>query len=131
MTKLPTTTDVHVGSRIRLRRTSLGFSQGTLGEGLGITFQQVQKYEKGTNRVGAGRLQRISELLGVSVSFFFENNPGALKEMGARTMIVQSELVSHDSVALAKAFLAIDDDRVRQKVLMLVQSLGSRGIIDR
>lgn len=131
MTKLPTTTDVHVGSRIRLRRTSLGFSQGTLGEGLGITFQQVQKYEKGTNRVGAGRLQRISELLGVPVSFFFENNPSALKEIGARTMIVQSELVSHESVALAKAFLAIGDDRVRQNVLMLVQSLASRGGIDR
>ena len=128
MTKLPTTTDIHVGSRIRLRRTSLGFSQGTLGEGLGITFQQVQKYEKGTNRVGAGRLQRISELLGVPVSFFFENNPGALKDMGGRTIIVQSE--SHESVALAKAFLAIDDDRVRHRVLMLVQSLGSRAITD-
>ena len=127
MTKLPTTTDIHVGSRIRLRRTSLGFSQGTLGEGLGITFQQVQKYEKGTNRVGAGRLQRISELLGVPVSFFFENNPGVLKDMGARTMIVQSE--SKESVALAKAFLAIDDDRVRHRVLMLVQSLGGRAII--
>jgi transcriptional regulator with XRE-family HTH domain len=131
MTKLPTTTDIHVGSRIRLRRTSLGFSQGTLGEGLGITFQQVQKYEKGTNRVGAGRLQRISELLGVPVSFFFENNAGALKDMGALTMTVQSELVSNESVALAKAFLAIDDDRVRQKVIMLVQSLGSRRVIDR
>ena len=70
--------DKHVGSRIRMRRLMLGMSQEKLGNGLGLTFQQVQKYEKGTNRIGAGRLQRISELLQVPVPFFFEGAPQVL-----------------------------------------------------
>ena len=74
--KKPNPTDVHVGSRIRLRRNMLGMSQEKLGENLGITFQQIQKYEKGTNRVGASRLQAISNILGVPVSFLFEDAPG-------------------------------------------------------
>src|ERR1041384_7946973 len=73
--KKPNPTDVHVGSRIRLRRNMLGMSQEKLGETLGITFQQIQKYEKGTNRVGASRLQAISEVLAVPVAFFFEDAP--------------------------------------------------------
>jgi transcriptional regulator with XRE-family HTH domain len=74
--KKPNPIDIHVGSRIRLRRTMLGMSQEKLGEALGITFQQIQKYEKGTNRVGASRLQNISTILNVPVSFFFEDAPG-------------------------------------------------------
>ena len=74
--KKPNPTDVHVGSRIRLRRNMLGMSQEKLGESLGITFQQIQKYEKGTNRVGASRLQAIATILGVPVAFFFEDLPG-------------------------------------------------------
>jgi transcriptional regulator with XRE-family HTH domain len=74
--KKPNPIDVHVGSRIRLRRNMLGLSQERLGENLGITFQQIQKYEKGTNRVGASRLQAISSILSVPVAFFFENAPG-------------------------------------------------------
>src|SRR6478735_1360147 len=74
--KKPNPIDIHVGSRIRLRRTMLGMSQEKLGESLGITFQQIQKYEKGTNRVGASRLQNISSILNVPVSFFFEDAPG-------------------------------------------------------
>ena len=73
--KKPNPIDIHVGSRIRLRRTMLGMSQEKLGEALGITFQQIQKYEKGTNRVGASRLQAISGILNVPVSFFFEDAP--------------------------------------------------------
>src|ERR1041384_6978474 len=74
--KKPNPTDIHVGSRIRMRRNMLGMSQEKLGESLGITFQQIQKYEKGTNRVGASRLQNISSILNVPVSFFFEDAPG-------------------------------------------------------
>ena len=74
--KKPNPIDIHVGSRIRLRRTMLGMSQEKLGESLGITFQQIQKYVKGTNRVGASRLQNISSILNVPVSFFFEDAPG-------------------------------------------------------
>ncbi len=73
--KSPNPTDIHVGSRVRLRRMMLGMSQEKLGEALGITFQQIQKYEKGTNRIGASRLQHISTVLKAPVSFFFEDLP--------------------------------------------------------
>ena len=127
MIKSATAIDVHVGSRIRMRRTMLGLSQGTLGDGLGITFQQVQKYEKGINRVGAGRLQRISELLSVPVSFFFEDEPETSSDKDlVATRIVQSARHSKESMALAKAFLAIDEAGTRQRVLDLIQSLGCR-----
>ena len=74
-TKAPNPVDKHVGSRVRMRRIMLGMSQEKLGEGLGLTFQQIQKYEKGTNRVGASRIQQISEILQVPVSFLFEGGP--------------------------------------------------------
>ena len=74
-TKAPNPVDKHVGSRVRMRRIMLGMSQGKLGEALGLTFQQIQKYEKGTNRVGASRIQQISEVLQVPVSFLFEGVP--------------------------------------------------------
>ena len=75
--KAPNPTDKHVGSRVRMRRMMLGMSQEKLGDALGLTFQQVQKYEKGTNRIGASRLQQISHILQVPVSFFFEGAPSA------------------------------------------------------
>ena len=74
--KKPNPIDVHVGSRVRLRRTMLGISQEKLGEHLGITFQQIQKYEKGANRIGASRLQEIARVLDTPVAFFFEDAPG-------------------------------------------------------
>src|ERR1700749_4595042 len=73
--KAPNPTDKHVGARVRMRRMMLGMSQEKLGDSLGLTFQQVQKYEKGTNRIGASRLQQISQILQVPVSFFFEGAP--------------------------------------------------------
>jgi transcriptional regulator with XRE-family HTH domain len=75
--KAPNPTDKHVGSRVRMRRMMLGMSQEKLGDALGLTFQQVQKYEKGTNRIGASRLQQISHILQVPVAFFFEGAPSA------------------------------------------------------
>ena len=77
-TKAPNPVDRYVGSRVRMRRIMLGMSQEKLGVALGLTFQQVQKYEKGTNRVGASRIQQISEILRVPVSFLFEGEPGTL-----------------------------------------------------
>jgi transcriptional regulator with XRE-family HTH domain len=79
--------DVHVGSRVRLRRMMLGLSQEKLGEHLGITFQQIQKYEKGTNRIGASRLQAIARVLSVPVAFFFEDAPGSGGEIESTPMV--------------------------------------------
>ena len=81
-TKAPNPVDKYVGSRVRMRRIMLGMSQEKLGEALGLTFQQVQKYEKGTNRVGASRIQQISEILQVPVSFLFEGGPSGTAERG-------------------------------------------------
>ena len=75
MKKAPNDTDKHVGSRVRMRRMILGMNQTALGDALGLTFQQVQKYEKGTNRIGASRLQHIAQILKVPVSFFFDGAP--------------------------------------------------------
>src|SRR2546423_13379469 len=82
--KIPNPIDKHVGSRVRMRRVLIGMSQEKLGEALGLTFQQVQKYEKGTNRIGASRLQQISIILGVPVSFFFDGSPGSEGIEGAK-----------------------------------------------
>src|SRR5881396_4270288 len=101
--------DAHVGARIRLRRTLLGMSQEKLGEALGLTFQQVQKYEKGTNRVGASRLQQISEILQVPVSFLFDGGPsGAVNSEGfsegASPAYVSDFLATSEGLALTRAF---------------------------
>ncbi|MEX6508850.1 helix-turn-helix domain-containing protein [Jiella sp. M17.18] len=127
--KKPNPIDIHVGSRVRLRRTMLGMSQEKLGESLGITFQQVQKYEKGSNRIGASRLQRISEVLSVPVSFFFEDAPGSeaprsggLQESG--TDYVVDFLSSAEGLQLNRAFVKISDPKVRRRVIDLVRTLA-------
>lgn len=125
MKKLPNSIDVHVGARIRLRRRTIGMSQETLADGLGITFQQVQKYEKGMNRVGASRLQNIAEILNVPIPYFFEESPGMLGEGAEAGGNGLNEFISSkEGIALASAFIAIEDKRVRQNVLNLLRSLG-------
>lgn len=131
--KKPNPIDVHVGSRIRLRRNMLGLSQEKLGENLGITFQQIQKYEKGTNRVGASRLQAISSILNVPVSFFFEDAPGSgnasqqgFAEDNEATYVVDF-LNSNEGVQLTRAFTKISDPKVRRKIIDLVKSLAADG----
>ncbi|HMQ58390.1 MAG TPA: helix-turn-helix transcriptional regulator, partial [Rhizobiaceae bacterium] len=118
-----------VGSRIRLRRTMLGMSQEKLGESLGITFQQIQKYEKGTNRVGASRLQNISSILNVPVSFFFEDAPGDVPVSGGlqenSSSYVVDFLSSSEGIQLNRAFVKIGDVKVRRKVIDLVKALAS------
>ncbi|MCL6653818.1 transcriptional regulator [Agrobacterium rubi] len=126
MKKSPNDIDIHVGSRIRMRRVMLGLSQEKLGDGLGITFQQVQKYEKGTNRVGASRLQHISELLDVHISYFFEGSPGSADDKPlAEPSLLSQFMNSKEGISLARAFCTIEDSRVRRRVLELVQSLGN------
>ncbi|XOK15646.1 helix-turn-helix domain-containing protein (plasmid) [Agrobacterium tumefaciens] len=127
-TKTPNAIDIHVGSRIRLQRTLMGLSQTTLAEGLGITFQQVQKYEKGTNRVGSSRLQAIANILGVPVAWFFEEGPGGSSsslepELGAGREITQF-LNSVEGLALNRAFVKIEDEKIRRKLVTLVKALA-------
>jgi transcriptional regulator with XRE-family HTH domain len=128
--KKPNPIDVHVGSRIRLRRNMLDMSQEKLGEMLGITFQQIQKYEKGTNRVGASRLQAIASILTVPPAFFFEDAPGmdnnangGFAEDGSANYIVDF-LSSTEGLRLNRAFVKIADANVRKKVVDLVESLA-------
>lgn len=129
--KKPNPIDIHVGSRIRLRRTMLGMSQEKLGESLGITFQQIQKYEKGTNRVGASRLQNISSILNVPVSFFFEDAPGESSSSGSSGLAEASSsnyvvdfLSSSEGLQLNRAFVKIGDPKVRRKLVDLVKALA-------
>lgn len=129
--KKPNPIDVHVGGRIRLRRNMLGMSQEKLGESLGITFQQIQKYEKGTNRVGASRLQAIASILSAPVAFFFEGAPGdedipakGMAEEGGAAYVVDF-LNSSEGVQLNRAFVRIADPKVRRKVIDLVKALAA------
>src|SRR6202007_1933189 len=112
--KTPNPTDKHVGSRVRMRRMMLAMSQEKLGDALGLTFQQVQKYEKGTNRIGASRLQQIAHILQVPVSFFFEDLPlpsEALSEEGA---YIDDFLATSDGLSLTKYFMCIKDPKLRR-----------------
>ncbi len=128
--KKPNPIDTHVGSRVRLRRNMLGMSQEKLGDALGITFQQIQKYEKGANRVGASRLQAIANVLNVPVSFFFDDAPGeagavnrGLGEENSTTYVVDF-LNSTEGLQLNRAFVKITDAKVRRKIIDLVKSLS-------
>src|SRR6266705_1233356 len=109
--KAPNPIDKHVGSRVRMRRMMLGMSQEKLGDALGLTFQQVQKYEKGTNRIGASRLQQISHILQVPVAFFFEGAPheqgelhGSLEAPSPVPAYVTEFLATSEGLALVTAF---------------------------
>ena len=128
--KQPNPIDIHVGSRVRLRRMMLSMSQEKLGEHLGITFQQIQKYEKGTNRIGASRLQHIARVLTVPVAFFFEDAPGTPGETGTglgepqQTTYVVDFLSSSEGIQLNKAFLRIKDTKLRRRLIDLVRALA-------
>jgi transcriptional regulator with XRE-family HTH domain len=120
--------DKHVGSRVRLRRMMLGMNQTKLGDALGITFQQVQKYEKGTNRVSASRLQHISHILQVPVPFFFDGAPhvpGQTTGNGTAPspVYVTEFLASSDGLALTKAFMRIQKRELRRCIVNLVEEI--------
>ena len=121
--------DKHVGSRVRMRRKMLGMSQMKLGDGLGLTFQQVQKYEKGMNRIGASRLQHISHILQVPVPFFFEGAPhlpGQSKGAGQAPSpaYVFNFLATTDGLALTKAFMEIKQPKLRRRIVDLVEEIA-------
>ena len=125
--------DVHVGSRVRLRRMLLGMSQEKLGEHLGLTFQQVQKYEKGVNRIGASRLFDLAKVLGVPVQFFYDEAPYGAQSAGAvltgfaeqpdETYIVEF-LGTREGLELNKAFARVTDPKVRRSIVDLVRALA-------
>jgi transcriptional regulator with XRE-family HTH domain len=127
--KSPNPTDKHVGSRVRMRRLMLGMSQEKLGDVLGLTFQQVQKYEKGTNRIAASRLQHLAQILQVPVAFFFEGAPQA----GGKTAggsdapspaYVTEFLSTTDGLALAGAFVRIRNASLRRAIVHLVEDIS-------
>jgi transcriptional regulator with XRE-family HTH domain len=133
----PSPIDVHVGTRIRLRRTLLGMSQERLGEALGLTFQQVQKYERGVNRVGASRLFDLSRVLDVPISFFFDDMPDSLagaygnsttrRQAGfadAQEGFADDTLNRRETLELVRAYYRISDSSVRKKVFDLIKSMG-------
>jgi transcriptional regulator with XRE-family HTH domain len=129
--KAPNPIDKHVGSRVRMRRMMLGMSQEKLGDALDLTFQQVQKYEKGTNRMGASRLQAISGILQVPVSFFFEGAPNPTTTPGHIAALqpespayINDFLTSSDGLTLIKAFVRIKETRVRHKIVLLVEEIA-------
>ena len=124
--KSPNPIDVHVGGRVRTRRLALGMSQEKLGTALGLTFQQVQKYEKGTNRIGASRLQHVSGILQVPIAHFFEGAPGQQKAKGNAPLsaFVSDFVTSTEGLTLAKAFTQIKDAKVRHHIVKLVGEIA-------
>lgn len=127
--KSPNPTDKHVGSRVRMRRMMLGMSQEKLGDSLGLTFQQVQKYEKGTNRIGASRLQQISQILQVPVSFFFEGAPNIGPgnsgfDEAPSPAYVSDFLATSDGLALTRSFMRIKDSKLRRRIVDLVEQIA-------
>src|SRR3954466_461075 len=130
--KAPNPIDKHVGSRVRMRRMMLGMSQEKLGDALGLTFQQVQKYEKGTNRIGASRLQQISQILQVPVAFFFEGAPTMHPQPEGMTeapspAYVSDFLATSEGLALTKAFTRIKEPKLRRRIVDLVEEIAEEG----
>jgi len=121
--KSPDATDAGVGEKIRTQRLLRRISQTDLGTAVGITFQQIQKYEKGVNRVGAGRLQRIAEVLGVPVSFFFEGAQGSGIEV-ANVNLSLRFLESAAAVRVVRAFAEIDNQKIRQAIVALIEGIA-------
>ena len=129
----PNPIDVHVGSRVRLRRNMLGLSQEKLGEAIGLTFQQVQKYERGANRISASRLYKLSRVLDVSVSFFFDGMnpvrvPAIRRRFSASAEAFEPDpMLKYETIELVKAFYAIDNLAVRRRLFELAKALTPQG----
>jgi len=130
----PRPVDAHVGARVRLRRTMLGMSQEKLAQALGLTFQQVQKYERGTNRVGSSRLYELSKILDVPIQFFFDEMPAeiaATARGGSGGNLAEGAadyepdtLAKRETLELVRAYYRIKSPRVRKKVFDLAKTLG-------
>ncbi len=130
----PNPIDIHVGARVRLRRHLLGLTLQTLAKAVGVTYQQLQKYERGANRIGAGRLFNLSHVLDVPISFFFEELPSAAaggsrrraRGFGeGRAAALEPDLLSRrETMELIRAYYRVKDPRVRKRVLDVLQALG-------
>jgi transcriptional regulator with XRE-family HTH domain len=130
----PNPVDVHVGGRVRLRRTLLGMSQEKLGEALGLTFQQVQKYERGANRIGASRLWDLSRVLDCPVQFFFDEMNDETQSSSPRNLSSQSRdveipdsdpMTKRETLELVRAYYRIKDYHVRRRIYDLAKSLAT------
>jgi len=132
----PNPIDVHVGARVRLRRTLLGMSQEKLGEAIGLTFQQVQKYERGANRIGASRLFDLSRVLDVPVSFFYDDMTNDVSQQSPRMMIAglaeepqgsfeADPMTKRETLELVRAYYRITDSSVRKRVFELAKALAT------
>jgi len=127
--------DVHVGARVKLRRTLLGISQEKLGEAIGLTFQQVQKYERGGNRIGASRLFDLAQVLDVPMAYFFDDMPDAVRALSP-VAVIRGEagsapvtagpniMTQRETLELVRAYYRIADPKVRAKVYALAQALA-------
>ncbi|HPF47367.1 MAG: helix-turn-helix transcriptional regulator [Emcibacteraceae bacterium] len=130
----PDPVDIHVGARVRLRRTLLGMSQEKLGKALGLTFQQVQKYERGANRIGSSRLYQLSKILDVPVSFFFdEMTPDSTRKAegmaeGSKQVFEVDKLSRRETLELVRAYYKIIDPSVRKRIFEMVKAIGSSAI---
>ena len=129
MTKSPNSTDIHVGARVRMRRLMLNLSQTELGDAVGVTFQQVQKYEKGANRIGAGRLQQISNFLQVPIPFFFEGLPPSARPSkaagdGRALSDISKFTATSEGLALIKAFTKIREPKLRRCIVRLIEAIA-------
>ena len=131
-TETPNPIDVQVGSRVRLRRNMLGLSQEKLGEAIGLTFQQVQKYERGANRIGASRLHELSRVLDVPVSFFFDDTdpvrapaiPGGFAEPAVEAFD-SDPLRRRETIELVEAYFTVEDPAIRRRLLELAKVLAA------
>ena len=130
----PRPVDVHVGQRLRQRRTLLGMSQEKLGEAVGLTFQQIQKYERGANRIGASRLFQLSQVLDVAVSYFFEDMPGEVvktrgdyadSEEDLEAVQAGDPMARRETLELVRAYYKIEDPKVRKRVFELTKSIAN------
>ena len=124
MSKKANPIDIQVGNRVRIRRMLIGMSQERLGDTLGLTFQQVQKYEKGINRIGAGRLFEIARILGVPIDYFYDGVGADEEGPAEETPPVMAFVSSGEGLQLSLAFMKIRDPKVRKRVLDLVKSLA-------
>jgi len=131
--------DSHVGSRVRLRRTLLGMSQEKLGQAVGITFQQIQKYERGLNRIGSSRLFQFAQVLGVPVAYFFENlpaegagatGPSRFAEPGEPPSLEGDNFSRRETLELVRAFYRIGDRNTRRRIYELIKAVAGEPVSD-
>jgi len=134
---MPHPVDLHVGKRLRLRRTILGMSQEAIGNAIGVTFQQVQKYERGVNRMGSSRLFEFSKILSVPVSYFFEEMDKATSGGVAASGVAEDapafeheKMASRETLEMMRAYYRISDLQVRKKIFELVKALAEDKVVE-